>query len=247
MRILITSGGTKVPIDTVRDITNMSRGTFGAKIASYFLSSGYTVDFLAAKGSRTPFKMEADFAKQDMPEVLRELSEMAHLYRGSWMHYRELHYRNFDDYRAKLLAALCEDDKGPDITILAAAVSDYGTKPIDGKIRTKDLQTISLFEQPKVISEVKKRNAGTFLVGFKLLVNSTDEELEAAAKKQAISNGCEVVIANDLRDIKNSNHIARVYDSKRDQFTIFKGESGSDIIASDVCGKILELWYRRFE
>ena len=31
MKILITSGGTKIPIDLVRPITNMSRGTFGSK------------------------------------------------------------------------------------------------------------------------------------------------------------------------------------------------------------------------
>ena len=33
MKILVTSGGTKIPIDRVRDITNMSTGTFGSKIA----------------------------------------------------------------------------------------------------------------------------------------------------------------------------------------------------------------------
>jgi phosphopantothenoylcysteine synthetase/decarboxylase len=38
MRVLITSGGTKVPIDGVRDITNMSHGNFGAKIAREFLN-----------------------------------------------------------------------------------------------------------------------------------------------------------------------------------------------------------------
>ena len=37
MKVLITSGGTKVPIDTVRHIGNMSSGTFGAKIAFQLL------------------------------------------------------------------------------------------------------------------------------------------------------------------------------------------------------------------
>ena len=36
MKILITSGGTKVPIDRVRSITNMSQGTFGSRIADAF-------------------------------------------------------------------------------------------------------------------------------------------------------------------------------------------------------------------
>ena len=247
MKLLITSGGTKVPIDTVRDITNMSRGTFGAKIASYFLGSGQEVDFLAAKGSRTPFKQETDFTKKEMPEILKDLSEMAHLWRSSGHLYREIQYRNFEDYRGHLFGALCKDDKGPDITILAAAVSDHGTVPMEGKVRTKDFHSIELFDQPKLISEVKEYNAGTFLVGFKLLVDSTVEQLEEAAIKQAISCGCEVVIANDLRDIKDNNHICRVYDSKRDRFSVYRAPSGSDAIANDVCSKITELWYRRFE
>lgn len=40
MNILITSGETKIPIDLVRSITNMSRGTFGSKICGAFWKSG---------------------------------------------------------------------------------------------------------------------------------------------------------------------------------------------------------------
>ncbi len=32
MKILITSGGTRVPIDSVRSITNMSKGTYGKNL-----------------------------------------------------------------------------------------------------------------------------------------------------------------------------------------------------------------------
>ena len=37
MKVLITSGGTKIKSDMVRSITNMSRGTFGSKICESFL------------------------------------------------------------------------------------------------------------------------------------------------------------------------------------------------------------------
>ena len=40
MNILVTSGGTKIPIDRVRSITNMSRGTFGSRIADAFWTEG---------------------------------------------------------------------------------------------------------------------------------------------------------------------------------------------------------------
>jgi len=38
MKILITSGGTDVPIDDVRKISNMSSGKYGAEIATEFFN-----------------------------------------------------------------------------------------------------------------------------------------------------------------------------------------------------------------
>jgi phosphopantothenoylcysteine synthetase/decarboxylase len=37
MKILITSGGTKVPIDSVRHIGNFSTGRYGSEIADYLI------------------------------------------------------------------------------------------------------------------------------------------------------------------------------------------------------------------
>ena len=44
MRILITSGGTKVMIDGVRHISNMSKGTFGSAICKSFLEKGHVAE-----------------------------------------------------------------------------------------------------------------------------------------------------------------------------------------------------------
>lgn len=55
--VLITSGGTTVPLErnTVRFIDNISGGTRGAVSAEMFLSAGYAVLFLARRGSLQPF------------------------------------------------------------------------------------------------------------------------------------------------------------------------------------------------
>ena len=55
--VLITSGGTKVPLEvnTVRFIDNFSTGNRGAKSAEYFLTSGYKVIYLYRSGSIFPF------------------------------------------------------------------------------------------------------------------------------------------------------------------------------------------------
>lgn len=53
-RILITSGGTKEPIDDVRFITNNSSGTMGAALADACVQSGGTVTYIHANDAKLP-------------------------------------------------------------------------------------------------------------------------------------------------------------------------------------------------
>jgi phosphopantothenate-cysteine ligase len=55
--VLITSGGTTVPLErnTVRFIDNFSLGTRGAASAEYFLRNDYAVIFMHRSGSLLPF------------------------------------------------------------------------------------------------------------------------------------------------------------------------------------------------
>jgi phosphopantothenate-cysteine ligase len=99
-----------------------------------------------------------------------------------------------------------------DAVVLAAAVSDYDVvNKVDGKIRTKVNLTIELKPLPKLISRVRAwrhpLSSHMTLVGFKLLVSSTMAELTDAARASMVSNQCDIVIANDLRDIKASKHM----------------------------------------
>jgi phosphopantothenoylcysteine synthetase/decarboxylase len=54
MKVLITSGGTKVPIDDVRHIGNFSSGRYGSEIANAFAEKGAEVLFFHEKGSTAP-------------------------------------------------------------------------------------------------------------------------------------------------------------------------------------------------
>ena len=66
MRVLITSGGTREPIDGVRSITNFSSGTTGAALADAFADAGWDVTLLRARDARRPNRTdritEATFA-----------------------------------------------------------------------------------------------------------------------------------------------------------------------------------------
>lgn len=204
MKVLITSGGTKIPIDRVRDITNMSKGTFGAKIATEFLLKGQEVYFFHAEGSKTPFKLNINMLEEYstiQEKLLTEYQKVAwHKER-----YKEMTYKTFDEYRERL-ERLIKFER-PDVVMLAAAVSDYGVEnPHKGKVRSNDLLKIQLIQLPKLIYYIKEWLPTVKLVGFKLLVDSKDYELIEAAKRSIADNKCDMIVANDLSDIKDGKH-----------------------------------------
>ena len=222
INVLITSGGTKIQIDRVRSITNMSKGTFGAKIADNFIYGDIEnynphIRFLRAKESKEPVL----FARAELSCDI-------------------LNYVTFDDYSKELDKELA---RKPDIVILAAAVSDYGVENfVDGKIRTSDDElVIRLKPLPKLIATVRdKVGPKTVICGFKLLVDSTGEELKAACEKSLIGNKLDVIIGNDLRDIKNSNHILTVGKMVDGKAVFSKHEAKDCDLSAVVCDACIE-------
>jgi phosphopantothenate---cysteine ligase (CTP) len=208
MKILITSGGTKIMLDSVRHIGNMSKGTFGSAICKEFLERFHYVDFLMAEGSKTPFTFTTtpnSLSKNDCYRMENEFEEWLDFAKDACPFYHECKYKTFDDYKFKI-ERLLKNNKY-DMVILAAAVSDFGVENVvDGKMRSNSDMEIKLKALPKIISGIKKWQPNTFLVGFKLLVNSNENELIKDAKSSIEKNGCDVVVANDLRDIRANNH-----------------------------------------
>ena len=203
MKILITSGGTKIQIDLVRSITNMSRGTFGSRICDAFWRMtpvDAEITFMYAKDSR-------------MPECLNKIEGFKPV--------RLIEYKTFEDYERKIEKLLSEEKF--DIICLAAAVSDYGVEKVfNGKYRsTSGAMVINLKKLPKVITSVRELNPDATLCGFKLLVNSTDDELREAMQKQFDENGIDLCIGNDLRDIKANNHRLTIKTRLCDEFEVW--------------------------
>lgn len=143
--VLVTSGGTTVPLETqtVRYIDNFSAGTRGATSAEYFLANGYAVIFLHRQFSLLPYSrhyshntrsfldyMEEKDGKvvvdeQHQDEMLRVLRQYAEVKRENKL--LILSYVTITEYLwnlrevAKLMRPL-----GPKAMFyLAAAVSDF--------------------------------------------------------------------------------------------------------------------------
>jgi phosphopantothenoylcysteine synthetase/decarboxylase len=142
MRILITSGGTKIPIDPVRSITNHSTGRFGSDIAKAALQANMDVIYLTSFEGVSPFcksfnyssfntkadylKKEEDFSansrhhlEEDILE-LKNLQEFSEKYHDHYIEYRYQHYNEYASCLKKII-----EKYQPDAVILAAAVSDY--------------------------------------------------------------------------------------------------------------------------
>lgn len=217
MKILITSGGTKIPIDLVRSITNMSRGTFGSKICDAFWKhivkenpedvDGKEITFFYAKNSRVPKAQELHNG----------------LFETGYNKIRFIEFDTFDRYRDQLKDLLKNEQF--DIICLAAAVSDYGVENVfDGKYRsTSEDMVIRLKKLPKVINEITELvPVSTCVCGFKLLVKSTDEQLREAMMKQLENPRIDMVIGNDLRDIKANDHTLTLKNKYEDTFAVYK-------------------------
>jgi phosphopantothenate-cysteine ligase len=213
MKILITSGGTKIPIDTVRSITNMSSGTLGTRMAKEFLEAGHEVIFFKAEGSKSPMSLNADFYQDGNTNA--KIEELKRFYLSYRHVYSEYVYKTFEDYKNGL--EKCIKWANPDMVILASAVSDYAPKQVmNGKIRTKDNLTIELEPLPKVIASVRDwAGEKAIVVGFKLLVDVDAIELLREALASLSKNSLDFVCANDLKTLQQGNHTLWLCDKEQ--------------------------------
>lgn len=235
MKVLITSGGTKIPIDSVRSITNMSNGTFGAKIATEFLKIKHCeVGFLRAERSKSPFTMEIDLKKSSSMQEDLKYEDLKRFYFEVKERYGEITYKTFDDYKEQFFFLL--GSFKPDVVVLAAAVSDYDVEnKVSGKIRSKDDLIIKMKPLPKIISMVKEKLPNAVLVGFKLMVDSKETELINSAEKSCLENKCDFVVANDLKNIQAGNHIVDLIynDGRYKRYDPARGDNPSAEIANE--------------
>lgn len=85
---------------------------------------------------------------------------------------------------------------------------------------------------PKVIAYVKKWNPQIKLIGFKLLVNVSEEELVKVARESLRKNKADYILANDLANIQPYQHKALLVSEK-------------EVVAANTKEAIASLLYER--
>lgn len=199
MNILITSGGTSEKIDRVRSITNHSTGRLGKIIAETFLDKGDQVTLVTTpKAVRPAAHPNLTIVQiENVAELLETLEPLVHT------HDVLIHAMAVSDYTPVYMTGLEAVAASSDMTEFLNKTNS------ESKISSQDdSQVLFLKKTPKIISLVKKWNPDIRLIGFKLLVDVSKEELLETARTSLIKNQAEIIVANDLTEISSKEHKA---------------------------------------
>ena len=199
MNILITSGGTSERIDQVRSITNHSTGQLGKMIAEHCLAEGASVTLLTTAKAVKPDPHQNLTIKiiEDTEQLLIAMEGLVPA------HDVLIHSMAVSDYKPVYMAGFEEVLASSDLTeFLEKSNSESKISSDD------DYQVLFLKKNPKIISKVKEWNPNIRLIGFKLLVGVSKEDLLAAARASLEKNQAELIVANDLTEISSGQHHA---------------------------------------
>ncbi|ORO79311.1 phosphopantothenate--cysteine ligase [Streptococcus oralis] len=199
MKILVTSGGTSEAIDSVRSITNHSTGRLGKIITETLLASGHEVCLITTTRALKPETHPHLTIREikNTHDLLLEMKEHVQNYQVL------IHSMAVSDYTPVYMTGLAEVEASSNLEEFL----DKQNK--EAKISSNDeVQVLFLKKTPKIISLVKEWNPAIHLIGFKLLVDVTEDHLVDIARKSLVKNQADLIIANDLTQISENQHRA---------------------------------------
>lgn len=206
-KYVITSGGISEKIDNVRKITNSSSGKLGMTIANHLLESksDITIYYVCSKNALRPSNKRVKII--EVAGTLDLKDKVESLLRNEKIDYF-IHTMAVADYMVNYVTTLDKMKKSflnnSDMEVIK-----------DTKISSYENNLVLVLKPtPKIISLIKKESPLTYLVGFKLLDSVSKKELIEVAKRLRDKNKCDLVVANDLEDIRNKEHKAYIIDKE---------------------------------
>lgn len=226
--IVITAGGTVEPIDGVRSITNTSTGKLGSVICDEMIELKAEeinkIYYICSKDSIKPMNKEkieiievTDV--ESVRVVIENLLKTEHI--DIFIHSMAVSDYTIDKVtNSRLLAEyLAENiDKSLGKEELVSQIntlikSNGNTIDTNKKVSSyEDNLIVNLKQTPKIISMIKDLNEKTYLVGFKLLDGVAEDELISVGQRLMSKNKCDLVVANDMKDISGDKHEAILLD-----------------------------------
>lgn len=214
-KLIITAGGTSEAIDKVRKITNSSSGKLGTVITNELLNKWNDIDTIYYICSKNSIKPESNKVKIiEINGTLDLKDKIEHLLVNEKIDYF-IHSMAVSDYMVNYItnAKLLADAINNNNNILDSIINNPNTITSNKISSNEENLIIVLKPAPKIISLIKTISPKTFLVGFKLLDGVTEKELIKVAKRLRDKNQCDLVVANDLENIRNGHHQAFIIDN----------------------------------
>ncbi|CAF1089353.1 unnamed protein product [Rotaria sordida] len=219
--VLITSGGTTVPLEknTVRFIDNFSTGQRGAASAEYFLEQNYIVLFFYRLSSTLPYQRHIKNIFDESQSNTNYNLDQYHKYKNSLL---LIPFQTVTDYLngLKQLCYLLKPFGRSVLIYLCAAVSDYyipNDELTEHKIPSGQNELIiQLKPVPKLLGSIKGEYApDALIVSFKL---ETDEKiLEEKCLQSANKYNQDIIIGNLLKTRRDQ---VRIFERMKKQWTI---------------------------
>ena len=211
MNIVITAGGTNEKIDEVRHITNMSSGKLGMEIYSKLIE--HKIFYIYPKGSLHPKKSlytpkltlievgDTESVLNAVENVIKENKIDVFVHAMAISDYKVDKVFSMEDIVNKISGM---DSFNKDI--LAEAIRSIQGVDKKTKISSKNEDMfISMKKTPKIIDKIKELDKDIFLISFKLLNNVSNKELIDTAHKQLVRTNSNIVVANDLAQMREDN------------------------------------------
>jgi phosphopantothenoylcysteine decarboxylase/phosphopantothenate--cysteine ligase len=187
-RILVTAGGTRERIDSVRYIGNSSTGRTASRLADELTLAGHQVTWLGAEDAVRPVlasKLESYYGFTDLETRLQDLL-------GQGTFDAVIHAAAVSDFRVDSV----ENENGEKLSSQK------------GKLSSDSNVLLRLKRNPKLLNQLKSWSANPNLqvIGFKLTDTDNKHQRIEAVKRQFGQSGVDAVVLNDLSEIGEDAH-----------------------------------------
>lgn len=186
-RILLTGGGTREPIDSVRFIGNTSTGRTAARLAERLTALGHEVTWLGAESAIRP-------------------QGVAH--RASYVRFEDLRAQLERLLGAEPFDAVVHAAAVSDYSVGGISGAGEGDSVPGGKLPSGQPLTIDLTPNPKLIDRLRDWAGGrpVRVVGFKLTDTADRAGRERAIRGLFERAKVDAVVHNDLGDMRDGRH-----------------------------------------
>lgn len=174
MRILVTAGATREPLDAVRFLSNVSTGTTGAALADEFSRRGHEVLLLRGTGAALP---------TDVGSIQTFTTAV--------------------DLQAQLQSALAVGGYEA-VIMTAAVADYRPVQAATGKLSSAPAELhLQLVRNEKILPKLKSfASRPVRVIGFKLTAGADEAARSAAVQAQFSAGGVDAVVHNDLTEIR---------------------------------------------